>query len=141
LKQSSKVGFGTQKAYDIEAREFGKLTMEPVTKACINIFNANNHCTKNKWGKPEKPVKEIAVLGAGLMGAGIAQVSIDKENGHIINNNKFHVFGNKIYLKYEAFFLIFNTILASLFWTTFIDILATETVNFNAKIIPIFSSF
>ena len=44
----------------------------------INIFNAKNHCSKNKWGKPEKPVNEIAVLGAGLMGAGIAQVSKNK---------------------------------------------------------------
>ena len=35
------------------------------------------HCQKNRWGKPEKPVKEIAVLGAGLMGAGIAEVSIN----------------------------------------------------------------
>lgn len=73
-----KVGFGSKQAYDIEAEEFGKLTVSPVTKSMINIFNAKNHCSKNKWGKPEKPVKEIAVLGAGLMGAGIAQVSQNK---------------------------------------------------------------
>lgn len=73
-----KVGFGSKQAYDIEAQEFGKLTVSPVTKSMINIFNDKNHCSKNKWGKPEKPVKEIAVLGAGLMGAGIAQVSQNK---------------------------------------------------------------
>lgn len=78
LKKSSEVGFGTSAAYEAEAKEFGRLTMEPVTKAMINIFNAKNHCTKNRWGKPAKPVTEIAVLGAGLMGAGIAEISVDK---------------------------------------------------------------
>ena len=31
-------------------------------------------CKKNRFGKPAKPVKNLAVLGAGLMGAGIVQV-------------------------------------------------------------------
>jgi len=78
LKESSQVGFGTDAAYAAEAKKFGELSVDPVTKSMINIFNAKNHCTKNRWGKPEKSVEEIAVLGAGLMGAGIAQVSIDK---------------------------------------------------------------
>ena len=33
---------------------------------------------KNRFGKPDQPVKTLAVLGAGLMGAGIAQVSAEK---------------------------------------------------------------
>jgi enoyl-CoA hydratase/long-chain 3-hydroxyacyl-CoA dehydrogenase len=36
------------------------------------------NCKKNRFGKPQRPVKNVAILGAGLMGAGIAQVSIDK---------------------------------------------------------------
>jgi len=80
LEKSAAVGFGTPEGYAAEAQGFGELTMEPVTKAMINIFNARTHCQKNRWGKPEKPVQEIAVLGAGLMGAGIAEVSIN--NGY-----------------------------------------------------------
>ena len=32
-------------------------------------------CTKNRFGKPQAPCQNLAVLGAGLMGAGIVQVS------------------------------------------------------------------
>ena len=78
LEKSAATGFGTAAGYKAEAEGFGALTMEPVTKAMINIFNARNHCGKNHWGKPEQTPKELAVLGAGLMGAGIAQVSIGK---------------------------------------------------------------
>ena len=31
-------------------------------------------CKKNRFGKPSRPAKNLAVLGAGLMGAGIVQV-------------------------------------------------------------------
>jgi predicted NAD/FAD-dependent oxidoreductase len=37
-----------------------------------------NAVKKNRFGKPAHEVKTIAVLGAGLMGAGIAQVSAEK---------------------------------------------------------------
>jgi len=78
LEKSAAAGFGTPAAFKAEAEGFGQLTMEPVTKAMINIFNARTHCAKNHWGKPEQVPKELAILGAGLMGAGIAEVSIGK---------------------------------------------------------------
>jgi enoyl-CoA hydratase/long-chain 3-hydroxyacyl-CoA dehydrogenase len=37
-----------------------------------------NGVKKNRFGKPQHEVKTVAVLGAGLMGAGIAQVSAEK---------------------------------------------------------------
>lgn len=33
-------------------------------------------CKKNRYGAPKKPAKNIAVLGAGLMGAGVAEVNL-----------------------------------------------------------------
>ena len=48
--------------------------MTPEYKGLISLFHGQTDCKKNRFGKPEKPVKTLAVLGAGLMGAGIAQV-------------------------------------------------------------------
>lgn len=48
------------------------------SKGLIGLFRGQTECKKNRFGKPEREVKNLAVLGAGLMGAGIAQVSVDK---------------------------------------------------------------
>jgi len=66
------------KGYEIEANGFADLVMTPESKAMIHLFNGQNHCKKNKYGKPAKPVETIGVLGAGLMGAGISAVSVNK---------------------------------------------------------------
>ncbi|KAK6023880.1 fatty acid oxidation complex, alpha subunit [Ostertagia ostertagi] len=56
---------------------FGELTQSYQSKALIGLFNGSTECKKNKYGEG-RPVKEVAVVGAGLMGAGIANVTIDK---------------------------------------------------------------
>ena len=48
------------------------------SNALISLFHGHTNCKKNRFGAPKHEVKNVAVLGAGLMGAGIAQVSIDK---------------------------------------------------------------
>ncbi|CAF2065093.1 unnamed protein product [Rotaria magnacalcarata] len=76
IKQT--VASGSKVGYNAEAEGFADLGMTTESKALISLFHGRTECKKNKYGKPVKEVKNVAVLGAGLMGAGIAHVSIDK---------------------------------------------------------------
>ena len=67
-----------------EATEFAKLAATPVSDALIGIFHGMNNVKKHDFGKPKHPINNVAVLGAGLMGSGIAQISVD--------NAKYRVF-------------------------------------------------
>ncbi|XP_030054499.1 trifunctional enzyme subunit alpha, mitochondrial-like [Microcaecilia unicolor] len=69
---------GSEAGYLAECQKFGELAMTKESKALIGLYHGQVVCKKNKFGTPQKEVKNLAVLGAGLMGAGIAQVSIDK---------------------------------------------------------------
>ncbi|KAG8238401.1 hypothetical protein J437_LFUL017943 [Ladona fulva] len=64
--------------YEAESKAFGELGMTPQSRGLIGLFHGQTECKKNRFGVPQTEVKTIAVLGAGLMGAGIVQVSIDK---------------------------------------------------------------
>ncbi|XP_071487761.1 trifunctional enzyme subunit alpha, mitochondrial-like [Diadema antillarum] len=69
---------GNEAGYINEAKGFGDLAMTTHSKALMGLFHGQVACKKNNFGKPERKVETLAVLGAGLMGAGVAQVSIDK---------------------------------------------------------------
>ncbi|XP_061890499.1 hydroxyacyl-CoA dehydrogenase trifunctional multienzyme complex subunit alpha a [Entelurus aequoreus] len=69
---------GREAGYLAEAENFGKLAVTSESKALIGLYQGQVTCKKNRFGTPQKEVKSLAILGAGLMGAGIAQVSIDK---------------------------------------------------------------
>jgi enoyl-CoA hydratase/long-chain 3-hydroxyacyl-CoA dehydrogenase len=69
---------GVQAGYEAEANGFGELVMTPESKGLISLFHGQTECKKNRFGDPQRPAKNLAVLGAGLMGAGIVQVSADK---------------------------------------------------------------
>ncbi|TKR59280.1 hypothetical protein L596_028976 [Steinernema carpocapsae] len=65
------------KGYEFEAQEFGKLSQTHQSRALIGLYHGRTDAKKNKYGE-SRPIENIGVIGAGLMGAGIANVSIDK---------------------------------------------------------------
>jgi len=69
---------GPAKGYEAERTKFGELVATSESRGLISLFHGQTECKKNKFGPPEKPSKVLGILGAGLMGAGIAQVSVDK---------------------------------------------------------------
>nr|XP_004663789.1 trifunctional enzyme subunit alpha, mitochondrial [Jaculus jaculus] len=69
---------GDDSGYLAESQKFGELAMTRESKALMGLYHGQVLCKKNNFGVPQKNVKHLAVLGAGLMGAGIAQVSVDK---------------------------------------------------------------
>ena len=76
-------GLGTslQKGLQIEAQGFADLLMSPESKQLVNIFFATTELKKDSGIDSEEPartVENVGVLGAGLMGAGISYVTIDK---------------------------------------------------------------
>ena len=81
---------GPSAGYAAESKGFGELSQTNASKALIGLFEGSTDAKKNKYGKGA-PVKlvvifytnfkkfsEVAVIGAGLMGAGIANVTVDK---------------------------------------------------------------
>ena len=73
-------GKGRDDALKIEAAAFAKLAKTSVSDALIALF-LNDQLLKKKAkaaGKIAKPVKQAAVLGAGIMGGGIAYQSASK---------------------------------------------------------------
>lgn len=75
-------GFQTGSA--AEAKGFGELTVTPQSKALIGLFHGQTQCKKNRFGAPSKEPKNVAVLGAGLMGAGIATVSLMNARHNVV---------------------------------------------------------
>jgi enoyl-CoA hydratase/long-chain 3-hydroxyacyl-CoA dehydrogenase len=65
--------------YQHEREEFAKLAATPESEALIGIFDGMTQMKKHAYGSDAAiPVNRVAVMGAGLMGAGIAQVTAEK---------------------------------------------------------------
>ena len=73
---------GMKAGLQAEARHFGELAVTPVARELMNIYFATVAMKKDTGVEDSKvqplPVHRVGVLGAGLMGAGISFVTIDK---------------------------------------------------------------
>uniref|UniRef100_A0A914GW21 enoyl-CoA hydratase n=1 Tax=Globodera rostochiensis TaxID=31243 RepID=A0A914GW21_GLORO len=63
---------GLEKGYEEETKQFGNLTQTKESEALIGLFKGQTKCKDDKNGTAHK------VIGADLVGSGIANVSIDK---------------------------------------------------------------
>src|SRR3954469_12540407 len=72
---------GFEEGYRLEAQLFGELAMSEVSKRLIEIYFATQALKKDTGvddaAVKGKKVQKVAMLGAGLMGAGIAYVTAD----------------------------------------------------------------
>ncbi len=63
-------------AYEAESRAFGRLAVSAVSKNLVNIFFAQTESKKARNNAaPALKIKKVGVIGAGVMGAGIAQAA------------------------------------------------------------------
>ena len=73
---------GMKKGLELEARSFGELAMTPQARQLMNIYFATTAMKKDTGtddaSAEPRHVRRAAVLGAGLMGAGIAFVTTNK---------------------------------------------------------------
>lgn len=73
---------GAKRGYEAEAKAFGELAMTPEARSLIHIFFSTTELKKdNGTANPDakgRTLSKVGVLGAGLMGAGISTVAMDK---------------------------------------------------------------
>lgn len=69
-----------QRALDVEAGAFAQLVVSDTAKALMSIFFRKNEVEARaaKIARKARPIGTVGVLGAGFMGAGIAQVLAEK---------------------------------------------------------------
>ncbi|OUR69540.1 multifunctional fatty acid oxidation complex subunit alpha, partial [Marinomonas sp. 42_23_T18] len=74
------IGQAFDKACETEIAGFIKMAKTPVAKSLVNLFLSDQQIkkTSSELVKNATPVKQAAVLGAGIMGGGVAYQSVSK---------------------------------------------------------------
>lgn len=74
---------GIKAGLEAEAEAFGQLVMSEQSKALRHIYFSQQSLKKEASVRVERPLMKVGVLGAGLMGAGVALVSILKADATV----------------------------------------------------------
>lgn len=69
---------GQKAGSQAESKKFGELSVHPVTRQLIHLFFGMTSHKKNPYPDKTKKIQQTAILGAGFMGCGIAQVTAAK---------------------------------------------------------------
>lgn len=85
------ISMDLDEALELEADGFAGLVVDPVAKGLISIFFTKNEVEgrAKEMGKAARDVDTVAVLGAGFMGSGVAQVLAHK-NYQVILKDRDH---------------------------------------------------
>jgi 3-hydroxyacyl-CoA dehydrogenase/enoyl-CoA hydratase/3-hydroxybutyryl-CoA epimerase len=73
---STGLAHGVARGLDCESRHFGTLVASREGKCLVGLFHAMQSLKKAPAGSEPRPVRRLAVLGAGFMGSGVASVSL-----------------------------------------------------------------
>ncbi len=82
---------GMKAGLQAEADNFAELVFTSESKALVHLFFAKNASEKNPYKDDAKHIQKVGVLGAGLMGAGIAQVSAEGEHEVLLKDQNFEM--------------------------------------------------
>lgn len=88
--ETVKIGMskGQELATQTECKKFGALAMNPITRRLIQLFFSMTAHKKNPLPDCIKPISQIAILGAGWMGTGIAQATANKHINVVLKDIK-----------------------------------------------------
>ena len=70
----------------MEEKSFGELALTPQSQELVQIFFSMTALKKNPLKVEAKPARKIGILGAGLMGSGIASASVMSEMNVILKD-------------------------------------------------------
>jgi 3-hydroxyacyl-CoA dehydrogenase/enoyl-CoA hydratase/3-hydroxybutyryl-CoA epimerase len=91
---------GMRAGLDLESKSFGRLAATPESEAMVTLFFAMQGAKKSPDSDKAINIQKVGVLGAGLMGSGIANVSADNgqyrvllkdQNAEQANKGKKHI--------------------------------------------------
>lgn len=68
---------GMDRGLELEATRFGQLGVTQVSRNLLGLFFATQRAKKHPSDEGARTVRNVGVLGAGLMGSGITQVSVE----------------------------------------------------------------